>query len=358
MMADLFPSHSIARGAAVSVLPRDLRSLDITYGFRGTSRSLNDFLERTRTTGFLVIKNGTIVAERYFGGAHEKSLFTSWSIAKSFTSTLVGLAIADGRIASVDRPVTDYIPELVHSGYRGVSIKDLLEMSSGIDFTEDAFAGHPSDVLYMWNHIMVNEAERLNDYAASLTRAEPPGTRFQYRSVDAQVLGWLVKNVTGKSLSQDLSERIWQPLGMESDAAWLTDRAGPDGMEAAYCCINATLRDYGRFGQMMLNRGTWNGKQIVPSRWIDEATTPQDSQVQFGKLIPGYRFGYGYQWWLPQDPPRTFVGEGVYFQFLYVNPSENLVIVKTSALDNYWDASLEYETWAAYAAIAQALHTN
>ena len=357
-MADLFPTHAISRGGAVSDLPSDPRPLAVSIEGDNGKLSLDDVLSKTRTNGFLVIKNGKVVMERYFNGADAQTHFTSWSVAKSFTSTLVGLALADGKIKDLQTPASDYIPQLKGSGYDGVSIKNIREMSSGIDFTEDATPTHRSDVMYMWQNILVNEDGRLNDYAASLKRAEEPGSRFVYRSVDAQVLGWLVKNVTGKSPSDYLSERIWQPLGMESDATWITDRPGPDGMEATYCCVNATLRDFGRFGLMLAHHGMWNGKQIVPAAWIDQATTPQDHQVQFGQLIPGYPFGYGYQWWLPQDPPGSYAGEGVYFQFLYVVPQDDLVIVKMSAADKYWDADQESDTWDAYRAIAQALHTN
>jgi CubicO group peptidase (beta-lactamase class C family) len=353
-MANIFPYHVIKRSGPVLELPRAERPLEVTYSFGGASHTLADFLQRTRTTGFLVIKDGKIVSERYFGGADQNSHFTSWSVGKSFTSTLLGIAIADGKIESVDKPVSDYISELKGSGYDGVPIKDILQMSSGIKFTEE-YSNLESDVSIMWRRTMVEESERLNHYAASLTRLEPPGSRFVYRSVDTQILGWLVMRTTGERLADYLSEKIWQPLGMESDATWLTDRPGAEGTEAAFCCINATLRDYGRFGLLFLNKGKLNGKQIVPEAWVAQATSVQSPQVRFGKIIPGTQIGYGYQWWLLPGDDHAFSAEGVFFQFIYIEPRENLVIVKTSAFDDFWDDKLEAEQWVAYQAVGNAL---
>ncbi len=353
-MDRVFPYHVIHRGGPVAEIPRAERALEVSYDWNGGRHMLDDLLARTRTQGLLVIKNGHIVSERYFNGADGNTRFTSWSVAKSFTSTLVGLAIADRKIAGVDAPITRYLPELKRSGYNGVTIKDILEMSSGVDFTEE-YTNPKSDVEIMWRRTMVDESERFDDFARGLGRKEKPGRRFYYRSVDTGVLGLLVRRVTGKPLADYLSERIWQPLGTESDATWLTDRPGPDGMEAAFCCINATLRDYGRFALLFLGNGKWNGRQILPTAWIGQATRSHDPQVQPGHLMPGYWLGYGYQWWTFPGPARAFTGQGIYFQFLYVNPRDNLVIVKTSAFDTDWDDELESETYAAFGAIAAAL---
>ncbi len=354
-MDTVFPYHVIARGGPVSALPNAPRNVDIKYRYRGETHTLDDLLTRTKTQGFLVIKDGKIVAERYFDGANEKSRFTSWSVAKSFTSTLVGLALADGKIKSLDDPVTNYLPELKGSGYDGVPIKDILQMSSGVRFNEE-YTNNKSDVIVMWNKTMVDESETIDDYAKSLGREQPPGTKFVYRSVDTAVLGLLVKRVTGETLAQDLSTRIWQPLGMQSDATWLTDRPGPGGMEAAYCCINATLRDYARFGLLFLNRGKWKGKQIVPASWVEAATNPQSTQVSWGRIIPGDPGGYGYQWWLmAPGQDHAYSAEGVFFQMVYVNPKYNMVIAKASAYDTFWNVPLGIEQFVAFDALGRAL---
>jgi CubicO group peptidase (beta-lactamase class C family) len=354
-MDTAYPYHVIKRGGPVAELPRAPRKLDVTYTFAGKQHSLDDLLARSRTQGFLVIKDGKIVDERYFNGASDKSKFTSWSVAKSFTSTLVGLALADGKIKSLDEPVTNYLPELKGSGYDGVPIEDLLEMSSGVKFNEEYGKG-ASDVMIMWRKTMDEESETLAGYAKSLGRAEPPGTKFVYRSIDTVVLGMLVKRVTGESLADMLSQRIWQPLGMEGDATWLTDHPGSGAMEAAYCCINARLRDYGRFGLLFLNHGKAGGMQVVPASWVAQATTPQSPAVQWGHLFPDDPGGYGYQWWLIEPGPQhPYSAEGVFFQFVYVMPKNNVVIAKASAYDDYWSVPLEIEQFIAFDAIGRAL---
>src|SRR3984893_10513310 len=354
-MDTAYPYHVIKRGGPVAELPRAPRKLDVTYMFAGKQHTLDDLLARSRTQGFLVIKDGKIVDERYFNGANDKSKFTSWSVAKSFTSTLVGLALADGKIKSLDEPVTNYLPELKGSGYDGVPIRDILEMSSGVKFNEEYGKG-ASDVMIMWRKTMDEESETLADYAKSLGRAETPGTKFVYRSIDTGVLGMLVKRVTGEPLADMLSQRIWQPLRMESDATWLTDHPGRGALEAAYCCINARLRDYGRFGLLFLNQGKAGAKQIVPASWVEQATTPQSLPVQWGHLFPDYPGGYGYQWWLIEPGPRhPYSAEGVFFQFIYVMPKYNTVIAKASAYDDFWSVPLQLEQFAAFDAIGRAL---
>jgi CubicO group peptidase (beta-lactamase class C family) len=348
----------IKRGGPVAELPRAPRKLDVTYTFAGKQHTLEDLFARSRTQGFLVIKDGKIVDERYFNGANDKSKFTSWSVAKSFTSTLVGLALADGKIKSLDEPVTNYLPDLKGSGYDGVPIRDILEMSSGVKFNE-AYGKGASDVMIMWRKTMDEESETLADYAKSLGRAEAPGTKVVYRSIDTAVLGMLVKRVAGESLANVLSQRIWRPLGMESDATWLTDHSGPGALEAAYCCINARLRDYGRFGLMFLNQGKAGERQVVPSWWVVQATTPQSPPVQWGRLFPDDPGGYGYQWWLIKPGPQhPYSAEGVFFQFVYVMPKYNAVIVKASAYDDYWSVPLEIEQFTAFDAIGRALENN
>lgn len=357
-MGTVYPHHVIKRGGPVSELPRAIRKLDVTYSFAGVRHSLNDLLARSRTQGFLVIKDGKIVDERYFNGADEQSKFTSWSVAKSFTSTLVGLLLADGKIKTIDDPVTNYLPELKGSGYDGVPVRDLLEMSSGVRFTEE-YAKPESDVEIMWRKTMDEESETLADYAKSLSRAEAPGTKFVYRSIDTGVLGMLIKRVTGERLADILSDRIWQPVGMESDATWLTDRPDPGALEAAYCCINATLRDYGRFGLLFLNHGRAGAKQVVPPSWVEQATTPQSPAVQWGRLFPGSPAGYGYQWWLIQPGPGyPYSAMGLFFQFIYVMPRYKMVIVKASAFDDFWSDWLMIEQITAFDAIGRALSVN
>lgn len=356
-MDRIFPYHIVYRAGPISELPRADRQLDeVTYKWKGAAHTLDELHQLTKTTGFLVIKDGKIVEERYFLGADEASTFTSMSVAKSFTSTLVGWALADGKIRSIDDPITDYVQELKGTGYDGVTIKAILQMSSGVKFTERYIPGHYSDMDLMFERGMIDESIPLNDYLKGLARVLPPGAKFAYKGSDTQALGWLVRRVTGESLADYLSDKVWQPMGMERDAFWNIDRPGPDGMETAFTCLNATLRDFGRFGLMFLNHGKWNGRPIVPADWVDRATTPDGPQVQPGKLIKGSQLGYGYQWWT--FPDGAYAAEGIYFQFIFVDPKEDLVIVKTGACDRAWDATFEGQTYAAFRAVAASLRHN
>ena len=359
-MDQAYPFRVIARGGTIMALPRTPRKLEVSYEFDGKSDSLDDLMLRTGTQGFLVIKDGAIVYERYIGGANENSRFTSWSVAKSFTSTLVGLALADGEIDNLNSPITAYLPELKGSAYDGVPIKNILEMSSGVEFNEND-NDRTSDIWKMWSATMADESESFADYAKSIHhRSETAGSKWVYRSIDTVVLGMLVKRVTGQPLATMLSQRIWRPLGMEQDATWLTDRS--DGLEAADCCINATLRDYGRFGLMMLNRGKSADRQIVPARWIDEATNPQGSQVNYGRLwptiYPNDQTGYGYQWWIPNSGSvHPYSSIGLCNQYIYVNPAYGLVIVKASASKSFFSVADIEEHFAAFDAIGRFLET-
>ncbi|UCF39510.1 MAG: serine hydrolase, partial [Gemmatimonadota bacterium] len=325
----------------------------VTYEWEGNRYQLDDFATHTDTTGLLIVKDGRILHEAYFLGATEDSLLTSWSMAKSVTSTLVGIAIADGLIEGVDDLVTEYLPELEGTGYEGVSIKDVLQMSTGVAFTEDYEDG-ASDFARLW-HTAVDHKERANHVAASFTRSKEAGTEFSYSSNDTQILGWLLTRVTGKPLSLYLSEKIWTPLGMEKDAYWVLDRKGEDGMEMAWCCLNSTLRDYARFGMLMANSGRWEQRQVVPAEWIREATIPDRPQVEYGTLYPDFPPGYQYQWWAVPGPDRAFLALGVYGQFLLVNPAVGLVIVKTSAWPTSWDDPKGNETLALFEALTEAL---
>jgi CubicO group peptidase (beta-lactamase class C family) len=273
-------------------------------------------------------------------------------MAKSFVSALVGIAIDEGRIAGADRPVTEYVPALKGSGYDGVPIKDILQMSSGVHFNED-YASWASDISIMFAKSFVLGSP-INAYAQGLRSERRSGEAFNYISVDTQVLGMLLVRATGKPLATYLEEKIWGPLGMESDAEWVTDRAGKDGMEYAFCCLNATLRDYAKFGRLYLRRGDWQGRRIVSERWARESVVPDKPYlVHSGAYFPNWTIGYQYQWWVPEGAEGEFMAIGVWGQYIYVNPARNVIIVKTAA-----DPDFDYrdmENLAAFRAIAAAL---
>jgi hypothetical protein len=352
-MSELFPTRTISRGGAAHELERAERDLGaLSFELDGRRVDFEAFFERNGTQGMVVLHGGRLVFERYAPGADEATRFTSWSVAKSVTSTLVGLALAEGRIASVRDPLVRYIPELEGTAYDGVTVKQALQMSSGVEFSE-VYEEDGSDVYEFMVSSMFTNRERANDAAIRYPRRAAPGTVFNYNTAETQVLGWLVRNATGRSLSDYLEEKIWRLLGMEHDATWILDREGADGMEMAGCCLNAALRDWARLGQLMLEDGLWRGSRILPRGWVAEATVPDSPQLAFGRADPPSTSGYQYQWWA--RPDGAFAAEGVYGQFIYVSPARGVVIAKASVWPEAWDFALEREAFAAFEAVAAAL---
>lgn len=351
---DIYPVRTVPRSGPVFELPRAAEPIRLeSFEFAGETRALEDYFARARTTGLVVLKDGVVMYERYRLGADEHSRFASMSVAKSVVSTLVGFAVADGLIAGVDRPITDYLPELAGTGYDGVPIKAVLQMSSGVAFSED-YESPSSDFMRLWYEVVTYQKLRLNTAVARAKPGVPPFSVFNYSGLDTAALGLLVARVTGRTLSDYLAEKLWGPLGMEADALWGVEDRRPDATEVAFCCFNATLRDYARFGLLMAQKGNWQGRQLLPAAWVEEATRPDRPQVAPGRLYPDYPLGYQYQWWTFPGPDGAFTAQGVNGQFLYVNPAARLVIAMTSAWPDFWDDGLETETYALFDALAAA----
>ena len=350
---EIYPVRTIARGGEVSELEYGAPIEALTYTRGDKERTLDEYFEMSRATGLIVIKDDEVVYERYALGADENSHFTSMSVAKSIVSTLVGFAIDDGLIESVDDPIDKYTPDLKGTGYEGVPIKAILQMSSGIRFTED-YVSTTSDSYKIWVETVAYRTKRLDDYVAEMERSQSPYLDFNYKGVDTAALGWLVSSVTGKNLSDYASEKIWGPLGMEADANWGLDGRGDDATEIAFCCVNATLRDYARFGLFMLHRGAWNGEQLLSEDWVDSATVPDGDQVDFGKLYPGYPLGYGFQWWAFDKYDGAYSAIGVNGQFIYVIPGKNMVIAANHVWKEFWNDYLEKEFYAMVAGFVAA----
>lgn len=329
-MDALFDSRIVHKGNSVFQFKREPRELPQTYIFGGKEKSIREFLEKTQTTGLVVVKDDTILYEMYYRGNDEKSKAITWSVIKSIISALLGIAISDGYISDISRPVTDYIPELKGTGYDGVSIKDILQMSSGVRFNEE-YGDFNSDINRMGRAFALNAS--LNKFAASLQRERKPGTYNHYVSMDTQVIGWLIVKVTGKTISEYLEEKIWKPVGMESDGAFLIDSHGMEAAFGGYCMV---LRDYARFGRLYLKEGNWNGKQIVPRSWVKASITPDAPHLMPGKRPnSSWVLGYGYQWWIPQNPDGDYLAIGIYGQAIYIYPRYNIVIAKTAAYRDY-----------------------
>ncbi len=351
-MGDIFPYLNVAKGPENFRFKKSPQPLITDFEHHGSNYNVQKFLAKSKTTGFLVIKNDAIIFEKYYLGNTVDTLNISWSVNKSFVSALLGIAVEDGFIKSIEDPITQYVPELKDGGYNGVSIKNIMQMSSGVGFDED-YAAFFSDINRMGRVIALGNS--INEFAASLKANREPGSYHHYVSMDTQVLGMLLKQATGKNPAEYLQQEIWSKLGMRSDARWLTDDLG---MELAFGTLNVTLRDYARFGRLYLNTGNWEGEQIIPEQWIKDSVTPDSAH-----LLPGEnpasstRSGYGYQWWIPEHPDAgDYLARGVYGQYIYVSPKHHVVIVKTAA-DPDWLATSEenYVMVAMMQKIAQGL---
>ena len=272
------------------------------------------YMAGQRSAALLIVHDGKLRLERYGLGFDGGGRWTSFSVAKSFTSTLVGAALRDGYIKSMDDKVSTYIPEMKGSAYDDVSIRQLLTMTSGVRWIE-RFDDPEADVAKFNNHQPEPGVEALVSYMRRLPRAAPPGTRFNYSTGETNLVGVLVGNATGKPLAQYLSEKIWVPAGMEQQATWILSKTGK---EIGGCCIQAAARDYARFGLFILDGARDQGKSVVPDGWLAQATT---ERVGIG--VPDR--GYGYMWWTYAD--GSFAARGIFGQGIFIDPKRKLVIV-------------------------------
>ena len=332
----IFWTRTIKAGQSPSRLPYakvDLDSVEIRLGVN--SMTVDEFFVRQSVAGLLVIKDGRILYERYGLGNTAESKWISFSVAKSVVSMLIGAAIQDGYIKSVDEKVTDYLPRLKGSSYDRSSIGNLLQMASGVQWDE-TYDDPESDVASAsWDTISLYE------YLRHKPRAARPGRLFNYNTAETNLAGTLLRSAVGNNLSTYLSEKIWVPFGMEADASWNLTEDG--GGEFGGCCINATLRDYGRIGLFALSGGRLpDGTRVLPEGWMEASTTPSR----------GYS-GYGYFWWLNDD--GTYQAMGIFGQGIYVNPEANVVVAIHSARPDA-DRNLDW-AWqsAMYAAITDAV---
>jgi len=341
-MDSLFTTRTVARSGPVWALPHSDHKLDFTYQWQGMSLSPEEFLERTYTNALLVMKDGRIVREIYRNNTNERSRFIGWSMTKSVTSVLIGCALAENRIESLDTPLTRYLPELKGGGYDGVSIRQVMQMRSGVDYEERYDFGNPGTAAS--NHIaaLVRNTARFVDVARTLRRIHPPGEFFQYKTIDTAVLGWLVERVTQGSVAAYTARCLWEPLGAESDGFYIMDGVPGAGREFSGAGFNATLRDFARFGQMMLNGGVADGRRIVSEDWVRQSTQPSGAAA-------GQRSGYGLQWWM-MDASGAYAAIGLQGQYIYVDPATRTVAVKLSYFPPGDNSALDGETRAFLAA--------
>lgn len=322
----LFPTRRIPRSAKPFPLPPAANPLTaVDFSDRGTPHHLEDYLELNRVAALLVLDRGGIALERYRFGNGPRTRWMSMSIAKSITSTLIGAAVKQGAIASLSDSVTSYVPSLAGSAYEGVTIRDVLMMASGVRWNE-TYTDPMSDRRRLLEAQISQVPGSALAVMRSLPRAAAPGSVNNYNTGETQVAALVLRSAVREPLAAYLGERIWSRFGMEHEANWWLD--SPDGIEIGGSGISATLRDYGRFGLFLLANGVANEDSVLPAGWVTEATSPK-------VLRDGTPLDYGYLWWTaPTSAARrdhAFAGEGIYGQFLYVNPAAQIVIVVWSA---------------------------
>ncbi|RLQ21995.1 class C beta-lactamase-related serine hydrolase [Seongchinamella sediminis] len=278
---------------------------------------VDQYMAQQRTAGLVIVQGGAVRLEKYGLGFNAAGRWTSFSVAKSLTSTLVGAAIADGYIDSVDDRVSDYIPGLRGSAYDDVSIRQLLTMTSGVAWNED-YEDRNSDVAQFNEHQAEPGVDVTVSYMRALPRDVPAGAEWVYKTGETNLIGVLVSAASGKQLADYLAEKIWTPYGMEQDASWLL---GSTGHEIGGCCLQAATRDFARFGLFMLGGGKVNGQSILPQGWLSAATR---KQADIG--VPGR--GYGYQWWTYDD--GSYAAQGIFGQGIFIDPARELVIASNS----------------------------
>jgi CubicO group peptidase (beta-lactamase class C family) len=295
-----------------------------------------------RSAALIVLHDGKVRLERYGLGFDAHGRWTSFSVAKSITSTLVGAAMHDGFIRSMDDKVSAYIPAMKGSAYDDVSIRQLLTMTSGVQWNED-YADPHSDVARFNNHQPEPGVDALVSYLRRLPRAAPPGTRWHYSTGETNLVGILVSQATHQPLATYLSKTIWVPAGMEQQATWILSRSG---QEISGCCLQAATRDFARFGQFILEGGRIDGRSVVPDRWLAQATT---TQVGIGEP----QRGYGYLWWTYGD--GSFAARGIFGQGIFIDPKRKLVIAVNADWPKASDRDGSRAREAFYRAVQQAV---
>ncbi|GBF21586.1 6-aminohexanoate-dimer hydrolase [Arenibacter sp. NBRC 103722] len=305
-------------GSTIGLTNRDLNSTNV---------SLDSLVQLHKTLSFLIIRNDTILYEYYQEPYSDIALLSSFSMVKPMISTLIGIAIEEGRVRSVEDRIVDYLPEYRNrSGWGKIKVRHLLHHTSGIKFTDGKFSLTSDNAKYYWGN-------GLRDELSNATLETTPDIKFKYSSVNTQLLGRIIEEVTEGTVSEYLEAKLWKPLGMEAPASWSLDRKDEKAMEKVFCCLQARAIDFAKFGRLYLNDGNWNGQQIVPKKWIAYSTTSDPSG--------GNKHYYNNNWGLGPMKYGSYFAVGLYGQFLYLYPEKNIIIVRfgntdTSYHPNYW----------------------
>jgi CubicO group peptidase (beta-lactamase class C family) len=315
-MNEIFPADRVAHGSHVHALPQGSA---LVPHWNDEATTLASYMKQHHLAGVMVLQDGRIRLQRYAPGFGPEQRWTSFSVAKSVTSTLLGIALRRGDIHSLDDTLETYIPQLRDSAYAKVTVRQLLTMTSGVRWNED-YADPHSDVAQMYRRACENGQPHVVSYLAKLPREWPAGSHWNYNTAETDLLGVLVQRATGKSLASFLSEAIWKPYGMAADAWWLKDEC--DGSDTGGSGLSATLADYARIGQFILDGGRIDGKPVIAEAWMKGALRRQED-------VDSPDRGYGYLWWTDAD--GSYAAIGIYGQMVYIDPARKLVIVQVGA---------------------------
>ncbi len=361
-VGDFLRTARIARGHGPAwhfgAAPRDLTGITFT-DIDGATRTVGEMLAATCTDGFLVAHDGRIITELYMNGMERSTLHLSQSVVKSFTSALVGILVGAGELA-IERPVSDYVPELARCGYRGATLSQVLDMRSGVKFGEDYLA--PDSEVAALDRASGWKPRRdaadtlsIKELILTLQQERPHGGPFLYRSIETEVLGWIIAKVTGQDYATSMSNALWQPMGAEADANITIDH---EGTALADGGLNATLRDYARFGQLFLDGGARGTKQVVPEAWVMACRTgdvgafgPENAE----RFASFPNAAYSKQWWVFDTVAGLHHARGVYGQLIHVEPARRLVVVKLSSWPDPVNDALSGTTLRAIEAIGREL---
>ncbi len=346
-MGEVFPYRTISARNSARNLPRNVTNDSVEFEFDGELRTVSAWMADSDGTGLMVIHDGQVVHEEYLLEATDRTLHTSWSVGKSFVATLIAIAMEEGLIDNLDQTAETFAPQYAGTPYGETSLRHLLMMSAGVDFEED-YSAPDSDIrrLFLGANIFGRDIDRM---VGQVERDRAPGEDLHYVSANTQVLSAVVRGIYDLPLASIVQEKIWQPLGMTSDAYWNQNVPGENGMAIGYCCLNATLESYGRFGLFYLQDGMWSGERILPEGWVQQATRPNaDFQEPGATPYPGR--GYGLHFWVPEGYDGEWFMAGVYGQYVWVDETRNIVIARTAA-DTQWGARTP-ETFAAFRALA------
>ena len=342
---EIQPTKKISRGNdPFQFLKEENVSLADGFRFKGGFYPTEGFLEDTKTSALLVVKDDVIKYEKYFYGGDPQTLFSSNSMGKSFVSALMGIAVAEGAVESIEDPIGMYVPEFAGTDLESIPIRACLQMASGIDFNEDTDMSRFSMRTLMGTPSM----KVIADHGVQ----EEPYTHRRYQSINTEILGQIIKNATGRSLAEYMEEKLWKRIGAEQDAYWTLS----NGTELAMGGLSVSLRDYARFARLYLNGGSFHGEQILTKEWVRDSMDVSAAYSRPGANQDVYNaIGYGYQWWVPEGDRGEFMAIGVYGQWMYADPSRQIIIVKTSADPDFMSQDYELKHVDFFRAIAGGL---